>query len=366
MDIGSIPHSQLPNRIVVIRLDRIGDVVLSTPVIQALREAFPSAFIAMMVRPVCRELVEGNPSLNEVVLYDKDGAHRGWLGGLRFALGLRRFGFDTALVLHPTVRSHVMVWLAGIPARIGYGRKAGWLLTRRLPHRKHEGAKSEAAYALEMLRAVGIEPAQPPPAPLVPIRPEAQARVDAWLMQQGIAPGQLAIAVHPAASARSKRWSAERFAEVADRLIAQHQARIVLIAGPRDAGQAQAMERAMRHRAVSAVGQLSLGELACLFVRCRLLIANDSGPVHIAAAVGTPVVAIFGRNQPGLGATRWGPVGPGHTILQKDVGCPTCLAERCQINFLCLSALPVEEVYAAACAVLDRPETPGVRMSHAG
>lgn len=346
-----------PRRILVIRLDRIGDVVLSTPVLQALREAFPSAHLAMMVRPACRELVEGNPHLNEVLVYDKDRIGRGWLSGLRFALGLRRYRFDAALVLHPTVRSHLLVWLAGIPVRIGYGRKAGWLLTHRLAHRKQEGAKSEAEYALEMLRVLGIDP--PAPRPFVPVHPESTHRVAEWLSGAGIEPQETLVAVHPAASARSKRWSPERFAEVADRLIEEGRVRVILVGGAGDSAQVAAVERLMRHRPVNAAGALSLGELAALLSRCRLLIANDSGPVHIAAAVGTPVVAIFGRNQPGLGATRWGPVGAGHVVLQKDVGCPTCLAERCRIDFLCLSTLQADEVYQAAVSVLERSASKG-------
>jgi heptosyltransferase-2 len=340
----------------VIRLDRIGDVVLSTPVLQSLRQSFPSAHLAMMVRPVCRELIEGNPSVDEVLLYDKDRIGRGLLNGLRFALGLRRHRFDTALVLHPTVRSHLLVWLAGIPVRIGYARKAGGLLTHRLAHRKQEGAKSEADYALDMLRVFGIDPPAPPP--FVPVDPGHARRIDQWLREQGLGAETRLVAVHPASSARSKRWAPERFAEVADRLAQERATRVVLIGAEADAAHTQAMAGAMRSRPLDLSGKLSLGELAALLARCRLLIANDSGPVHIAAAVGTPVVAIFGRNQPGLGARRWGPLGAGHVVLQKDVGCPTCPAEDCRIDFLCLSALTVDEVYAAAQAVLGRPPAP--------
>ena len=347
------PHPAMAQLILVIRLDRIGDVVLSTPVVQALRAAYPDAFLAMMVRPACRELVEGHPALNEVILYDKEGAHRSAWATIRFARRLRRYAFDTALVLHPTHRSHWMPFLAQIPVRIGYDRKSRWLLTHRVRHRKQEGARHEAAYTLELLRVLGLEP--PLPQPMVPLRPQAEQRLAARLALEGWTGQQEFVAIHPSASCVSKRWLPERFAEVGDRLIESGCGRIVLIAGTEDVGAATAVERAMRGRPVNLAGQLSLGELAALLKRCRLLISNDSGPVHIAAAVGTPVVDLFGRNQRGLSPMRWGPLGEGHVVLQKDVGCVTCLAHRCDIGFRCLTTLSAEEVYQAAVAVLKRP-----------
>lgn len=342
-----------PQRILVIRLDRIGDVVLSTPVLRALRDAYPSAFIAMMVRPACRELLEGHPCLNDVILYDKDGRHRGIGSTIRFARDLRRFRFDTALVLHPSHRSHWIPWLAGIPVRIGWNRKSGWLLTRRVPHRKQEGAKHEAAYTLDLLRELGLTP--PAPAPSIALRPDAARRIDALLREHGQDHAPL-VAIHPSASCRSKRWLPERFAHVADRLVELRQARIVLVAGEADTGPAAQVAGAMRHRPLNLAGRLSLGELACVLRRCTVLISNDSGPVHVAAAVGTPVVALFGRNQRGLSPARWGPVGPRHVVLHKEVGCRVCLAHNCDIDFLCLSSIATEEVLSAVLPFLvDAP-----------
>jgi len=345
----------MPKRLLVIRLDRIGDVVLSTPVLEALRSAFPHLYLAMMVRPACEELVKGNPNVNEVPLYDKDGAHHNLLQTIRFAWWLRRYRFDTALVLHPTNRSHWIPWLAGIPVRIGYNRKSAWLLTHRLPHRKQEGARHETEYTLELLAPFGIVPQSP--VPYVPIQPSAAQRVEAILKEWLIQPTDRLVAIHPSASCRSKRWMPERFAQVADRLIVEQGVRMCLVAGGGDDARAtaevlQCMQR--KEAVLNLGGQLSIGELAPLFHRCALLISNDSGPVHIAAAVGTPVVAIFGRNQPGLSAPRWGPLGRGHIVLQKDVGCVTCLAHACDIEFLCLTSLSIEDVYRAAVSVLKQ------------
>ncbi|MBI3321471.1 MAG: lipopolysaccharide heptosyltransferase II [Candidatus Omnitrophica bacterium] len=347
-----MPCVPAPKRILVIRLDRLGDVVLSTPVLQALREHVPHAFIAMMVRPACRDVVAGHPSLNEVIVYEKEGAQRSLLGTVRFARGLRRYAFDTALILHPTNRSHWIPRLAGIPVRIGYNRKSAWLLTHRLPHRKQRGDKHEAEYTLELLRIFGLHPGRPHP--LVSVQAGAQERLASVLTDQGFNATARVVAIHPAASCPSKRWMPERFAEVADRLIEQVNVQVVLVAGVAEIGPARAVEGAMRHRALNLAGKLSVAELAALLQRCALLISNDSGPVHVAAAVGTPVVAIFGRNQRGLSSRRWGPLGEGHVILQKDVGCVTCLAQNCDIGFLCLASLSVEDVSRAAIQVLAK------------
>jgi heptosyltransferase-2 len=352
--VKSTPGVPPPRRILVIRLDRLGDVVLSTPALQALRQHFPHAFIAMMVRPPCRDVVEGHPALNDVLLYDKDGRHRRVPATVRFARQLRRYDFDTALILHPSNRSHWIPWLARIPVRIGYNRKSARLLTHRVPHRKQEGEQHEAVYTLELLQVFGITP-NGPPRPRISIHPAAVKRVERVLAEHAVQPTERLLALHPSASCVSKRWMPERFAEVADRLITEQGVRICLVAGEDDVPYADQVAHAMRRPVVNLAGKLTLGELAALLRRCRCLVSNDSGPVHVAAAVGTPVVDIFGRNQRGLSPLRWGPLGDGHVVLHKEVGCVTCLAHNCDIGFLCLTSLTVEEVYRAAVSVLERP-----------
>jgi heptosyltransferase-2 len=339
-------------RVLLVRLDRLGDVVLSLPVAQALRAQAPHAFIAMLVSPACAEVVEGHPALNEVLVYDKAGAQRGWLGTWRFARRLHRLQCEVALVLHPSHRSHWLVRLAGIPTRIGWNRKMAWLLTHRVPHRKQEGQVHEAAYTLQLLEALGIRGVVP--RPMVPVSAEAAQRVHALLAAQGVAATTRLVAVHPSASCISKRWLPERFAQVADRLQQTHGVTICLVAGPQEVAHADAVARQMRTPALNLAGRLRVRELAALLQRSALLISNDSGPVHLAAAVGTPVVDLFGRNQAGLSPRRWGPLGEGHVVLHKEVGCVTCLAHACDIGFKCLTAIEVEDVYQAAVSLLAR------------
>ncbi len=345
----------VPKRILVIRLDRLGDVILSTPVLEALRHRFPHVFIAMLVRPLCQDAIVGNPFVNDVLLYDKDQAQHGVWATIRFARALRRYQFDTALVLHPSNRSHWIPWLARIPVRIGYHRKLPWLLTHRLAHRKQEGRQHESAYTLEMLQVFGITSVAP--APHVTVQASAAKRIEELLGESGIAPSDRLVGIHPSASCISKRWLPERFADVADRLVVQERAKICVVAGEADTIHAHAVIQRMRQPALNLAGRLNVAELAALLRRCQVLISNDSGPVHVAAAVGTPVVAIFGRNQRGLSPQRWGPIGDSHVILHKEVGCVTCLAHACDIEFLCLTALTADEVFRAVVSVLHkRPE----------
>ncbi|MFH1847941.1 MAG: lipopolysaccharide heptosyltransferase II [Candidatus Omnitrophota bacterium] len=331
-------------RFLIVRTDRIGDVVLSTPVIEALRRGYPDSFIGMMVSPKTRELVEGNPYLNKTITFDKK-KHKGVFGGLRFAAILRKKRFDTALVLHPTVRAHVLLWLSGIPERIGYDKKLGILLTKKIKHRKQLGEKHESEYSLDLLKHVGVKAEGLKP--FVPVSAKDRAAVGAVLKKYAIDKKELVI-VHPGASCPSKRWPTEAFAEVADEIAVKFNKKIAIIAGEDNAAFAARMKSGMRQKALDVAGKFSLGEVSALLENSCLLVSNDSGPAHMAAALGVPVVAIFGRKQPGLGHKRWGPVGDKNAILHKDAGCEVCLAHECKNGFKCLRAVSPAEVIEAA------------------
>lgn len=342
-------------RILISRTDRIGDVLLSTPVIKALRTNFPQSHIAVMVRPYARDIVLGNPYLDEVIIYDKDRAQRGIGRNISFALALKKKRFDLALILHPTNRAHLVSFLAGINRRVGFNRKFGFLLTDKIEHRKQQGAKHEMEYTLDVIRQLGIEPEDK--TLFMPIRQDSEMYIEDFLEHSGWQKGQRLIALHPGASCRSKIWPKERFLQLAEQLVTQFKVKIVVVAGPDDIETAKALVSLLPFPCIDACGKTTVSRLASLFRRCSLLISNDSGPVHLASAVGLPVVVIFGRKQPGLSPRRWGPVASSTSaVLHKDVGCLECLAHNCRKGFACLQAISVKEVLAAArklCAPLD-------------
>lgn len=329
-------------RILIIRTDRVGDAVLSTPVVKAMRQAYPHAYIAVMAAPAAKDVFEGNPYLDEVIVFDKDLKHGGWLKTARFARSLKEKRFDLALVLHPTNRVHLITFLAGIPKRVGYDRKLGFLLTDKLAHEKQSGQKHELEYNLDLVRYLGVEPQDK--SLFIRITPEAQAWAKGVLKDSGISEGDLLLAIHPAASCPSKIWPKDRFAQAADMLAEKYGFKVLIVAGPKDISIAGEVANLMRNPAVNLAGKTSVSQLAAILERCRVFISNDSGPVHIASAVGTPVVSIFGRAQKGLSPGRWGPVGHKDRFLSRDIGCIECLAHNCVKGFECLGAITVEDV----------------------
>jgi len=328
-------------RILIIRTDRIGDVVLSTPAITATRKAYPDAYIAVMVSSQAKEIVKGNPCLNEVIVYDKKDVFH----ALRFAKWLREKKFELALILHSTKRVNLIAFLAKIPKRVGYARgKMDFLLTDKLEYKKRLGEKHESEYSLDVLRSMGIDAEVSPL--VVPVNRENEKHIDAL----GLKKGEKFIVIHPGASHISKIWPAERFAKVADILIERFGAQVILISGP-DQVNINIGDRVgslMKNKPIFLCGKTSIGDLAALFKRTLLFISNDSGPVHIACAIGTPVISIFSRNERGLSPKRWGPLGTKTAALHKDAGCTTCLAHNCKKGFLCLNSITVEELIEKA------------------
>lgn len=341
----------MSKRILIVRLDRIGDVVLSTPVIKGLRDAYPDSHIAMMVRPYAREIVEGNPYLNEVIIYDKDGRHGGIVGNFKFIQELKDKKFDIAIALHPTNRTHIVLKLAGIPERIGYDRKAGFLLTKRIPHTKQFGMKHEIDYALDILKYIGIEPKDR--TLYMPVNGVSERKIEGILKENGVKDSDILIAINPGASCASKRWGIENFADVANGLIEKYGAKVVVISGRSDRHFGDKLASFITRDCINLSGKTGIGDIASLLRRAKLFISNDSGPVHIGCAVGIPVIAIFGRSDRGLSPERWGPSGKHDVALHKSVSCEICYAHNCKSGFKCLDSITPAEVIAAAGKILN-------------
>ena len=333
-------------KILIVRLDRIGDVLLSTPAIKAVRDAYPDSHIAVMVRPYSRNIVEGNPCLNEVILYDKSGGEKTLAGNIKFIRMLRGKKFDTAIILHPTARSHMITAMAGIPERVGYDRKLSFLLTKRVPHTKQFGLRHEIDYTLGLLRYMGIASADR--TLYMPVNAGSEKKINGLFKENGIKNGDMVVVVNPCASCASKRWDAAHFAKVADGLISRYSAKIIIIAGPQDLAIGNRAAALMSGPSLNLSGKTSVSDIASILKRSRLFISNDSGPVHIACAVRTPVIAIFGRSDRGLSPERWGPSGENDVVLHKYTGCRICLAHNCENGFRCLESITVPDVLSAA------------------
>jgi len=346
-----VKHPENFKRILIVRTDRIGDVILSTPVIKELRENYPDAYIAMMVSPYTKDIVEANPGLDEAIIYDKEVLHKGWLESIRFSQELKNKKFDLAIILHPSNRVHIVTFLAAIPKRIGYIKDMGFLLTDGIKHTKQFGLKHESEYNLDLVRRLGIKVKNRDL--FMPIKEESERWVDDLFKREGIKENDPLLIINPAASCPSRIWPYERFAEVADKLVEKCGFKVLVIGGPKETLAAGNVIKYMRKTAIDVAGKTSISQLASLLKRGRLLISNDSGPVHIASALGIPVVSIFSRSQKGLSPTRWGPLGKFDKVLHKDVGCVGCLAHNCVKGFACLKAITVDDVLKAAEDILE-------------
>ncbi|MCX5667530.1 MAG: lipopolysaccharide heptosyltransferase II [Candidatus Omnitrophica bacterium] len=338
-------------RIIIVRMDRIGDVVLSTPAIKAVRDAYPDSRIAVLVRPYAKDVVDGNPYIDEVITYDRSGKEKGLLGKIRFIADLKNKKFDLAIILHPKNSSHIIAYLAGIPKRLGYDKKLGIFLTKKIPHTKQYGLKHEIDYVLGLLRYIGIEGSDK--SLHMPVNRPSEERIKGLFDKSGISPNDPVIVIHPAASCPSRRWALERFAKASDALAQMYGVRIVIISGPDgDKMMGDKVAELMKSKALNLAGKTSISDIASILRRSRLLISNDSGPVHISCAVGTPVISIFGRKDRGISPERWGPVGKRDIAQHKDAGCEICLAQNCKLGFKCLDMISVEDVLSAAEQIL--------------
>lgn len=344
-----------PKRILLIRLDRIGDVVLSTPAIKALRDKFPDSYIAFMVGPHAYELVKENPYLNEVIVYDKNSSERSFIASFKFARKLREKKFDTAIALHPTLRSHLIPFIAGIPRRIGYDRKGESFLTERVIHQKEQGEFHEAEYVLKMLEVLGVKSSDK--TLYLKVSEDSLKKMREKLLTMGVGASEKIVAIHPGASSLSKKWPIERFAEIARYLVKNFNIKIALVAGKVDAEYTKKIYKYLKSDPsyiINLAGKTTIGELAAVLKISSLFISNDSGPVHISVAVGTPVISIFGRSDKGLGPKRWGPLGKDDVVIHKNVGCNVCLAHNCVENFKCLNAVEPEDIIEAVLKFKER------------
>lgn len=334
-------------RILITRTDRMGDVVLSLPAIRAARKAFPGAHIAVMVQPRFDDLLKGNPDIDEVIVYDKNKKHKGFLRNAGFIRELRKKRFDIALIFHTTKRINLICRLAGIPRRVGYARgKADFFLTDKLEDIKKFGEKHESEYSLDILRHIGLKAEFSNP--VIYTQSDDEKKVEKILQDLGVNKTDKFVILHPGASCRSKMWPLENFAKTGDMLIEGLKIKVMINLVPGQAYMGEKVRAMMRNKPVFFCEPTTLGELAALFKRASLVISNDSGPGHVASAVGASIISIFGRNQKGLSPVRWKPLGNKAVAIHKDVGCIDCPAHDCEKDFICLKAITPEEVMEEA------------------
>ncbi len=341
------------DRILIVQTAFLGDVVLTLPLIQVVRQFFAFSQVDLVVVPRAADLVRTHPDIHQLIEYDKRGADRGLSGFLKVLRRIRSQKYALALVPHRSLRSALLVALAGIPLRIGFDRSAGrWLFSKTVRYRQdlHEIERN-----ISLLEAIGIHHHARELPKLFPADRDIQ-RVDKLLFDLELLNPQQLVAIAPGTVWNTKRWLKERYAELAARL-ADERYEVLLIGGEEDEALCREIkELSGSSRVYSTAGALSTLQSAELLRRCKVLITNDSAPLHFAVAVGTPVVAIFGATVPEFG---FAPYGKHDTVVETlGLPCRPCSihgGRECPMKtFECMNAITVEKVYRRVEEVLAR------------
>jgi len=369
-----VDRNQPIQRILVVRVDLLGDVVLSLPAVHALRRKYPAARIDMLVQKSTAAILEGHPDIDTVLAYDPHIWRQPstflrpsqWHDALQMLRILRRARYDLAISISGDMGS-ILTRLSGARRRIGYAGEAyRFFLTDPVPGGRYRIRQHETAYTLALARAAGADTEQADARPKLAYSPAAGKRVLAMLQESRSSLGHEGplIALHGGArNGQAKRWPTGHFARLAERLTTELDAMVVLTGAKNEAPLAEAIQSQCSSRLVNLVGQTSLPELVALLAASDLVISGDSGPMHIASALETPLIALHGPTDPALS----GPNSPFAVILRRDLWCSPCYdasaTAECPFgNPVCMKSLSPDLVFATAEAQLrrykaDRPST---------
>lgn len=325
-------------RILIRSVNWIGDAILTTPAITALRNNFPEARISILAKPWVSEIFKGNPDVDEVILYEGSGI----VQRLRLIHGIRMKGFDLAILFQNAFEAALIAFLSGIPLRLGYctdGR--GFLLKPSIPANADTMKKHHLEYYLDLLRGAGLKAEDE--SLVLNLDEKERAWALDFLKNGGWKEGDRLVGINPGASyGRAKRWYPERFAFLGDRLIKEG-VKVIVFGGPGERLIVEDIKKRMTKEPIIAA-EVSVRELASIIERCAVFITNDTGPMHMASALRVSVVAIFGSTDPNV----TGPIGEGHAVIQKGVECSPCFLRECPKDFRCMDLIKVEDVLFAA------------------
>lgn len=346
---SGVPLSKLGKapRILLTRTDALGDLILSAPAFQALRQAYPEAHIAVLCRSYAAPVLEGNPAVNRVIEIESESR----AGRAELARRLRSEHYDIALALYPSSFAADVLRRAGIPVRVGSARRFhSWKFTHRINHSRKGNTRSEAACNLELLAPLGINSENTAPEVFV-------KAVELERMQRRLAESVVAspfVALHPGSGGSALDWPLEKFVTLADQLRSRG-IRSVFTGSADEAGMIAERAAVGRREFVSLAGKTDLRELAALLSLAEVVVANSTGPLHLAAAVGTGTIGLFPPAR-SMSPSRWAPPVDNTTVLMPEFGPCRCRNGRCRrqkSGGTCMESIPVESVLAK---VIERLE----------
>jgi heptosyltransferase III len=329
-------------RILIVRTDRLGDVILTLPMVAVLREWYPDAYLAMMLNRYTGEIVRGNPSLNEIIWDDRISGGEpspGLVGTLR----ARKF--STVFVVHPTPRLAWLVACAGIPERIGTGyRVYSFFFNRKIYEHRKDARYHELEYNLHMLRTLRPEFTGDGVVPRYDINIDPAADMEVRKRIGSLASGQSLIVMHPGSGGSAHDWPRTHFAQLAGLVAGERRYRLVVTGGGKEDALVRDIAAAGKTEFAFA-GSLSLPELAALYAMARVVVGNSTGPLHLAAAVGTRVIGLYSQIT-AMSPARWGPYTERKVVFvpSRPVDCRECTGGT---PCACMASIPVEQVWQA-------------------
>lgn len=345
-------------KILIVKLSAIGDVIHTLPALNALRRHYPQARITWLVETAAADLLVGHPALDRVMISHRKHWIRGMRSGRRmrhfealftFVRRLRAERYDLVLDFQALLKSSLWVLLARSPRKIGFGKgmehmeKSYLFLTERVP------PVSMEIHALErnllMLAPLGIHCREA--VYRLPVGTEDRQAVESLLQAHGLGAKRPLVSINPMAKWPTKLWDPAKFSQLADRMAASLGAEICFTGGTEDRPAVARIMADMRFPAVNLAGRTTLKQLAALYARSDVLVSTDTGPMHLGAAVGIPVVALFGPTAP----WRTGPYGKAHRVIRHPVGCAPCFKRQCDTG-RCMAAIDVNAVFEAVRSVI--------------
>ncbi len=346
----------------------IGDAVMSEPALATLRGVFPRAEVTLLAKPAVAELFQGHPGVDRVLVYEARGRHGGVVGKWRLARTLRHAGFDMAILLQNAFEAGLLTWLARIPRRYGYATDGrGWLLTDPIPVPAEASRLHQADYFHRVLDPLASSP--PRRAPRLSLTLEEEQALANRLKAASVEDRDLLVGLNPGSTyGTAKRWLPERFAQTADALVERlgrqdgAGVRVVVVGAKGEEAVGEVIAQHMTHVPIQLAGQTTIRELMALVKRCRVFISNDTGPMHIAAAFGVPVVALFGPTDPATTS----PAGGAFTVVRHPVDCAPCLLRECPIDHRCMTGISVDTVVEAAVQITRADKLTGERPGRPG
>ena len=327
------------NRMLIIRPDGIGDMLNATPAIALLRQNYPAAEITVLARPLNAPVLEGNPDVDRVLVFDRAGEHRQLSLQLQFYHSLRQEKYDLVIAMQTAMLPHLITFLTGARYRLGrYQKRFRSTLTHAWRGKYQKGETHEVDRNLELVQLIcqGEGTRQL----VFNLLPDEIVNAKALLASWDLADVPFLVGIHPGGSSFDKRWPEKQYAELADRLVLHDNAKILLLRGPDEAELTQNIQDTMRSDAV-VYAPHTIRELGALLSHCDLFVCNDSGPMHLAAALNVKTVAIFGPTD----HVAWRPMSENASIVRRDMPCWPCSAHKCKIGWECTKKLPVEMVW---------------------